>query len=175
MTSASTNRRDVKSDVRTLLSRSSGNVAVPANPFAAFRDVCYRYGIPELADDLGYRRGTLYNKADADAESHNQPTLLDVINVTRVTGDTRILESLDRLFDRAGFRLPCPGECSDEHLIELLCRVGSENGQLHDAVSKALARKRLTVADLQAVRGEAFDLIGEVVAFLTRLEGMVDD
>ncbi|WP_428570751.1 phage regulatory CII family protein [Ramlibacter sp.] len=145
------------------------------NPLHAFRDVVYAFGVQELAAELGYREGTLYNKADADAESHHQPTLRDVINVTRATGDTRILESLDRLFDRAGFDLPPQSVCSDEHLLEILCRVGSENGQLHEAVRRALGARRFTVDDLQKVRAEAFDLVSEVMAFLARLESLLDD
>jgi hypothetical protein len=121
------------------------------------------------------RCGTLYNKADADAESHNQPTLRDVIHVTRVTGDSRVLESLDRLFDRAGFDVREFRSCSDEALLELLCRVGSESGQMHECVRKALADARFTGHELTQIRGEVFDLVGELMAFLQRLEGLVDD
>lgn len=168
-------QRRTKSEPVRGTSQCLPNHAVPESPLEAFRLVCYEFGIAELAAATGYKRGTLYNKADADADSHHQPTLLDVMTVTRVSGDTRILESLDRLFDRAGFDLPPPSACSDEHLLELLCNVGTEHGQLHAALNAALKKKRFKVEDLQRIRSEAFDLVGEVMAFLARLEGLVDE
>ena len=81
------------------------NPAVPESPFEAFRRVVYTAGAESLANRLGMNRGTLYNKADADVESHHQPTMRDVIAVTRETGDMRILESLDRMFGRAGYEM----------------------------------------------------------------------
>jgi len=103
MSEASRRRAGRKSERPSPASPIHANHAVASSPFEAFRDVVYQYGVEALADELGTKRGTLYNKADADADSHHQPTLRDVINVTRVTGDARILESLDRMFDRAGF------------------------------------------------------------------------
>lgn len=91
------------------------------NPFEAFKLAVYRFGVAELAAELGYRPGTLYNKADADADSHAQPTLRDVVLVTRLTGDCSILDSLDRMFGRAAYDVT-PGQVSDEALLELLCR-----------------------------------------------------
>jgi len=181
MKRASTRAPTSKSDATRGRSPSGSKVAaaprheVALNPLEAFRDVCYAYGVSELAAALAYRKGTLYNKADADAESHHQPTLLDVVNVTRVTYDHRILESLDRMFGRAGFLLPPESLCSDEHLLDLLCKVGEESGQLHAAVRNAMADRRFTLVELQLIRGEAFDLIGQLMVFLVRLEGLVDE
>jgi hypothetical protein len=141
---------------------------VPVNPYAAFRQVVYRYGVPELADELGLPRGTLYNKADAHADSHHQPTMRDVINVTRLTGDELILESLDRLFGRIAIHLPDASVTSDEALLEILCRCGKENGDLHAAVLEVLQQKHITRDALVRVRYE-------VLGFVHRLEGLVDD
>lgn len=152
----------------------TSNPAVPESPFEAFRLVVYTAGAEHLANRLGMNRGTLYNKADADVESHHQPTLRDVIAVTRETGDMRILESLDRLFGRAGYEVT-PGPVSDAALMELLCKVGSESGAMHQALVVGLADGDFTLRDLQLVRGEAFDLISAVLNFVQRLEGLVDD
>lgn len=151
-----------------------GNGAVPVSPFEAFRLVAYTYGVERLANRLGMNRGTLYNKCDGDVESHHQPTLRDVIAVTRETGDLRILDSLNRLFDRAAYDVS-PGPASDAALLELLCKVGSDSGELHGAVARALQDGSFTAAELQGVRAEALDLVGAVLAFVQRLEGLVDD
>lgn len=150
------------------------NAAVPVSPFEAFRLLCAAYGVKDLAERLGMKPGTLWNKCDADVESHHQPTLRDVIAVTRESGDMRVLESLNRLFDRASYDVT-PGAASDSALLELLCKVGSDNGALHTAVGTALADGRFTQADLLAVRAEAFDLVSSVLSFVQRLEGLVDD
>ena len=87
-----------------------GRHEVPLSPFEAFRLVVYGQDVPTLAREMGMKPGTLWNKADADDDSHAQPTLRDVIQVTPLTADVTILESLDRMFDRAGFPLPPPDE-----------------------------------------------------------------
>lgn len=148
---------------------------VPISPFEAFKLAVYRYGVAELAAELGYRPGTLYNKADADADSHAQPTLRDVVQVTRLTGDHSILDSLDRMFDRATFDISQKAPVSDQALLELLCQVGSEQGEMFSAVHKALEDKRMSRNDVELVRLEAHELISAVLDFLHRLEGMCDE
>ena len=150
------------------------NAAVPVSPFEAFRLVCATYGVKEMAERTGMKPGTLWNKCDADVESHHQPTLRDVIAVTRESGDLRVLDSLNRLFDRASYDA-APGVASDEALLELLCTVGSDSGHLHAAVARALGDGRFTPQDLADVRTEAFDLVASVLCFVQRLEGLVDD
>lgn len=147
---------------------------VPVSPFDAFRAVATAYGVKDLAERLSMKPGTLWNKVDADVESHNQPTLRDVIAITRETQDMRILESLNRLFDRATIDLR-PGPVSDEAVLELLLRVSSEKGQMAQALRNGYADARFCRADYQAVRGEAFDLINAVLDFVQRLEGLVDE
>lgn len=147
---------------------------VPVSPFDAFRAVATAYGVKDLAEVLGMKTGTLWNKVDADVESHHQPTMRDVIAITRETQDMRILESLNRLFDRATIDLR-PGPVSDEAVLELLLRVSSEKGQMAQALRNGYADKRFCREDYQAVRGEAFDLINAVLDFVQRLEGLVDE
>lgn len=147
---------------------------VPVSPFEAFRAVVTTYGVKDLAERLGMKTGVLWNKADADVESHHQPTLRDVIAITRETQDPRILESLNRLFDRATIDLR-PGPVSDEAVLDLLLRVSSEKGQMAQALRNGYADTRFCRDDYMAVRGEAFDLINAVLDFLQRLEGLVDE
>lgn len=147
---------------------------VPVSPFDAFRAVATAYGVKDLAERLSMKPGTLWNKVDADVESHNQPTLRDVIAITRETQDMRILESLNRLFERATIDLR-PGPVSDEAVLELLLRVSSEKGQMAQALRNGYADRRFCRDDYQAVRGEAFDVINAVLDFVQRLEGLVDE
>lgn len=148
---------------------------IPECPYEAFRAVMYRSGdVPALASRMGLKPGTLYNKADADAESQAQPTLRDLIAVTRETGDTCALDSLERMFDRVAYRVAIDGPASDAALLELLCNVGSEKGQMYQALQGALEDGRFTHDEVRRIRAEAFDLIGAVLAFVQRIEGMAD-
>lgn len=176
MRQSSRRRRAGATEKAGVPSESVTNHAVAANPLRAFHDVCYAYGVPQLADKLTMTPGVLYNKADAFAnpEGYNQPSLRDVINVTRETADLRVLDSLERMFGRAAFDCKPMEVCSDEALLELLCRVGKEKGELCVAVHAALQARRFTPAHLQAIRAEAFDLVSELMAFVVRAEGMVD-
>lgn len=146
---------------------------VPVSPWAAFRLVAYTAGVKELAERLGMSPGVLYNKADADVESHAQPTLRDLIAVTRETGDMRIVQSLCRLFGLATYEL-APVPASDAALLELLAKVGSEQGAMCTALNRGLADGAFTPQDFADVRAEAFDVINAVLAFVHRLEGVVD-
>lgn len=147
---------------------------VPVSPFRALYEVVHSYGAKDLAEELGMRQGVLCNKADADVESHHQPTLRDLIAITRQTGDMRVLESLNRLFNRATIDLR-PGPVSDEAVLELLLRVSSEKGQMAQALRNGYADTHFSRDDYLAVRAEAFDLINAVLDFLQRLEGLVDE
>lgn len=149
--------------------------AVMESPQEAFRAVVYDYGVKRLAGELLMKTGTLYNKADADADSHHQPTLRDVVAVTRTTGDHRILDSLDRMFNRAAYDVTSGLEVSDEALLDLLCKVNSENGAMHRALTDGLSDGRFSRGELSAVRLEAFELVTSVLTFLHRLEGLVDE
>lgn len=147
----------------------------PANPFEAFRQLAYSFGVPELAQLMGIKPGTLYNKADADEDTHHQPTLRDVVLATRLSGDMRVLDSLDAQFGRAAFDVTPMAHVSDEALLELLTRLGSETGEFHAALHRALVDKRFSAEELCLIRAEAFDMVSALMTLVQRLEGLVDD
>lgn len=145
------------------------------NPFEAFRRLVYLHNVQQLAPQMGLKPGTLYNKADADADSHNQPTLRDVVQLTRLTADTRVLDALNEMFDRAAFDVAPHAQVSDEALLELIARMGVESGEFHAAVLEALVSHKFTRADLQSIRAEAFDLVGALMTLVQRVEGLLDE
>jgi hypothetical protein len=146
-----------------------------ANPFEAFRRLVYLHDVKRLAPQMGMKPGTLWNKADADTDSHNQPTLRDVVSLTQLTGDTRVLDALNEMFGRAAFDVSPHAQASDDALLELITRMGVESGEFHAAVLQALVAKKFTVADLQAIRAEAFDLVGALMTLVHRVEGLLDE
>jgi hypothetical protein len=147
----------------------------PASPFEAFRQLAYSFGVPELAEQMGLKPGTLYNKADADEDTHHQPSLRDVVLATRLTGDMRVLDALNESFGRACFDVTPLTHVSDEALLELLLTLGKESGEFHSVTHSALVDKNFNPASLNVIRAEAFDMVSALMTLVARLEGLLDE
>jgi len=147
----------------------------PANPFEAFRQLVYTFGVMELAPQMGLKPGTLYNKADADEDTHHQPSLRDVVLATRLTGDMRVLDSLNEHFGRACFDVTPLTHVSDEALLELLLTLGKESGEFHAVMHSALIDKNFNKQSLNVIRAEAFDMVSALMTLVSRLEGLLDE
>ena len=146
-----------------------------SNPFEAFRQLVYLAGVPELAQQMGTKPGTLYNKADADEDTHHQPTLKDVVLSTRLTGDMRVLDALNAMFGRAAYDITHFEDRSDEDLMELLTTVGVENGELHQALRAGLRNPRFGAQDFVLIESEAMDVVGAVLTLVHRVRGLIDE
>lgn len=147
---------------------------VPEDPYEAFRSVVMDADVGDVAQVLGIPRGSLLNKVGGSLSSRAQPTLRDLIVVGKYTGDYRVAESLLRSFNRASFSL-ASGSVSDLALLELLARIGSENGQMYQALLNGYADRKFCRDDFEAVRAEAFDVITAVLNFVVRAEGLIDE
>jgi len=146
-----------------------------SNPFEAFRQLVYTAGVDKLAPSMGLKPGTLYNKADADEDTHHQPTLRDVILAARVTGDMRVLDALNEHFGRAAFDVTHMDEKSDEALLELVCDYGREGGEFLQALGAALKGARFSAESFVVLRSEAMDVVSALMTIVTRAEGLVDE
>ena len=147
----------------------------PANPFEAFRQLVYTFGVVELAPQMGLKPGTLYNKADADEDTHHQPSLRDVVLATRLTGDMRVLDALNEHFGRACFDVTSLTNVSDEALLELLLTLHKESGEFHSVMRSALIDKNFNRDSLAVIRAESFDMVSALMTLVARLEGLLDE
>lgn len=143
--------------------------------FEAFRSVVFAADVQKLAPLMGLRPGTLYNKAEASEETHNQPTLRDVVLATQITGNMAVLDALDAAFGRASFDCLQYEGTSDAALLELLANLGAESGEFHQALGSGLAAKRFSPEVFRAIRGEALDMVSALMTLVHRLEDMVDE
>lgn len=147
----------------------------PANPQEAFRQLVYAFGVVDLALQMGSKPGTLYNKADADDDTHHQPTLRDVRLATRLSGDMRVIDSLNEEFGRAAFDVTPHVNLSDEALLELFLTLGKEAGEFHAVSRSALMDRNFSRESLNSIRCEAFDMVSALMTLVTRLEGLLDE
>jgi hypothetical protein len=147
----------------------------PLSPFEAFKHLVYLYGVEWLASRLGYKVGTLYNKADADADSHHQPTLRDVVLTTELTGDMAVLDSLEAMFGRVAMDVAGMADVSDDSLLELIAKHAKENGEFYGAVHAGMQAKRFTRDQYNRIRAEAFEVVSAVMTLTRRAEGLIDE
>lgn len=144
--------------------------------FEAFRELVYlKDDVPQLAAFMGLKVGTLYNKADASDETHNQPTVRDLMQVTHYRGDLRAIHALNEMFDQACFDAARYERTSDVDLLALLARLGAESGEFHQALGQGLAAQRFTAAAAAHIRGEAFDMVSALMTLVRRIEDYVDE
>lgn len=146
-----------------------------ADVFEAFRQAVMLSGnVPALAARMGLRPGTLYNKAEAGDDTHNQPTLRDVVLVTEITGDMRVVEALAATFGLATFDTAGQAQASDEELLTLLADMGRETGEFHGALAQGLRDHRFSLQAMAHIRREAMDIVAALMTVLHRLEDYVD-
>lgn len=143
--------------------------------FEAFRELVYLHGVDKLAPLMGLRPGTLYNKADASDDSHNQPNLRDVLLATQISGDMRVLDALNLTFGRAAYDVTQHEDTSDEDLLALLADLGRETGEFHGALAAGLRERRFTRQRLAVIHREGMDIVSALMVLLIRMEAYVDD
>lgn len=143
--------------------------------FQAFRELVYSQGVESLAPLMGLRPGTLYNKADAGDDSHNQPTLRDVVLATQATGDMRVLDALNETFGRAAYDCAQFENLTDQDLLELVTNLGAESGEFHRALANGLDQRKFSEDTMRQIRAEAFDMVSALMVLVKRLEGYVDE
>ncbi|MCV2349323.1 phage regulatory CII family protein [Paucibacter sp. Y2R2-4] len=154
--------------------KSAMRRSLDPNVYEAFRQLVYLDDVAELAAFMGIKTGTLYNKADAGEETHNQPTLRELVLATHYRGDLRVIEALNRMFGRASFDCAQYAGTSDEALLELLANFGKETGEFNSALLQGLAEKRFSLDAARRVRAEAFDAVSALMSLVKRIEDYVD-
>lgn len=147
----------------------------PCNPFEAFRAVVYAAGVEKLAGRMGVPAGTLYNKANLHDESHHKPTLRDVVLVSQLTHDHRVLHALAHTLGEVCFAVPDLSGVSDTALLEAVTRIGIEGGEFHAALARGLDDGQFTRREYQRLRLEALEWMGAIAEAVARVEGLVHE
>lgn len=158
-----------------MLGKHAPHRALAPDVFRAFRELVYSHGVERLAPLMGLRPGTLYNKADAGDDTHNQPTLRDVVLATQATQDMRVVDALNETFGRAAYDCAQHQATTDEALLDLLANLGAESGEFHQALAAGLKQRRFSEEAMGQIRAEAMDMVSALMVLVSRLEGYVDE
>ncbi|MGE0358637.1 MAG: phage regulatory CII family protein [Burkholderiales bacterium] len=144
---------------------------LPKDVQRAFRDTCFAFGVPELAALMAMKPGVLYNKCELE-EHHHKPTLQDLLLVQVATGDKRITHAMAQLMGGVFVDLSSLKGSSDEAILDLVSEWMKEQGELFARWQEAYGDGHISPADFKRIRKEAFDVLGAVLAFVSRVEGM---
>jgi len=144
-----------------------------SDPHEAFRAVVFDHGVEDLARRMGVPIGTLYNKANLHDDSHHKPTLRDVLLVSELSSDHRILHALAYTLGEVCFPIPDLTTVSDVALLEAVTRIGVEGGDFHACLHQGLEDGQFCRRDYQRLRLEALEWIGAIAEALARVEGLV--
>lgn len=147
---------------------------LPHNVAEAVRLMVMDYGVERLAAKTGQSAGVIYNKINTSETSHHIPTIADFMVWQQLTLDHRPLHAGAHALGEVCYAVPNLTFVSDQALLELVLRIGQEQGALCTAINDALADRRFTQAEFERVKAEAYQVIGAVAETLARIEGLVD-
>ncbi|MCW5625962.1 MAG: phage regulatory CII family protein [Burkholderiales bacterium] len=143
--------------------------------FEAFRALVHEAGVPALAARMGMPPGVLYNKANPNESTHHTPTLRDVVLVSTLTQDHRVLHALAHTLDHVAIPVPDLVHVADDALLDLVAKTHDEQGQFFALMRLALGDGAVTQGELRHLRRESMEWIAAIVELVARLEGLVGE
>lgn len=149
--------------------------AIPADVNDAVYRTVHDFGVERLAALTGTPAGTIYNKANQHDSSHHKPTLADAVIWQVLSSDFRILQAMGRALGHVCVRVPDVAQASDQALLELVAKVGAEEGAFFRAIQEGLADRRFTRGEFLRIRRDGFTAIAAIVEASARIEGLIDD
>lgn len=133
-----------------------------------------RGGAVRMAEKLGQNAGTFLNRLNPETETHHL-YLSTALQMQVVSGDHRILHAMAGTLGEVCFRIPDLSHVSDDALLELICKVGTEGGDFYRVVNESLLQKRFTHAQLAQIKQEGLEFIAAIAETMARMEGLLDE
>lgn len=133
------------------------------------------YGVERLAAKTGQSAGVIYNKINTGENAHHVPNITDLMVWQTITLDHRPLRAQAHALGEVCFPVPNLAHVPDTALLELVLKIGAEEGDLCRAINDALADRRFSRAEFERVKHEAYQVIAAVAETLARVEGLIDD
>ncbi len=130
-------------------------------------------GAVALAPRMAMSPGTLSNKANPQMPDHKLG-LVESIPLQLVTGEYAILHSYARTLGHCAWPLPPVTAQGDVELLDTYADMHVQAGAVARTVRAALADRRITAAEIAAIR-QAFDAqVRAGLAFLARFDGLAE-
>lgn len=130
-------------------------------------------GAAALAPLMGMSSGTLNNKVNPTMPDHKLG-LAESITLQVVSKEFRILHCYARTLGHCAWPLPPVSAQGDVELLDAYAEVHAKAGTVARAIRAALADRRITSAEVAAIR-EAFDAqVRAGLALLGRFDGLAE-
>lgn len=130
----------------------------------------YQGGSNALAPRMGIKSPAVLNsKVNPHTETHHL-TLAEASRLMALTGDLRILQSLNAEHGKVAINLPDIPECRDTALTDLVLNIGITGGDIQSIFKEMMADGRIT-------QGEALDMskvIHELHTVLAELDAQIN-
>lgn len=159
----------------------SNRPAVATDVQESVRRLVMAYGAEHLASETGTALGTIYNKVNPHESSHHKTTLAEAVlwSVLAQRAGTAhaadVLHAFARTLNHVAIPMPDLSAVCDAALLELITKVGVEEGEFFAAVNKALTDRKFSRRDHAAIRREAYEAMAAIAEAVSRIEGMVDE
>jgi len=127
-----------------------------------------------LAARSGMRPGTLNNKVDPNYEGSSL-FVQEAVALQLAADDFRIHIAEGILLNRASIPLLPLANVGDVELLNAYAKYHAEVGETAKALMDALEDKRITRAEFETIRREAFEDIAALLELLKRVEAVVDE
>jgi hypothetical protein len=131
-------------------------------------------GAARLAPLVAMRPGTLSNKVNPFQESHHL-TVDEAIALQHATQDYRIFYAEARALGHVTVPVGDYAATSDVELLNAYAAFHREVGETAKEIQRALADRRITTAELTAIRREMFEDWQRELELLNRLEALCED
>lgn len=147
---------------------------IPKDVQQAFHDVVFDYGVEKLAAMMNMSRGTLYNKCNCNdnENNHNKPTGAELVLVTLLTGDKRIVQAFSRTVGGVYYEFPDFSSLTTDALMVHILKIAHENGDFHRAIERATALDGISRQEYAAIEKEGHELIAAILESLVRMKEM---
>lgn len=132
-----------------------------------------RRGAAALAPRVGMNPGTLSNKVNPLQE--HELTLTESVQLQVAASDYRILHAYAAVLGHAVYELPATGDLGDIELLTRYTEYHARVGQQAAEIRRALADRRVTAAEVAAVKEAFREVIAAGLALLVRFDALVDD
>lgn len=135
----------------------------------AFYNVVRDYGVAKLAQELGMPVGTLYNKANIN--SCHRPTLAEIIAITNISDDKRIVKAFARAVGGVCYSWPDTSDLSVDALLLRIIKTQAKGADFYKAVHAALeSDNKISQKEYVAIEHYAFGWIEELLETMAFIE-----
>jgi len=131
-------------------------------------------GAVKLAIRMGQNPGTFLNRVNPEQETHKL-WLGDAMLMQVVSGDHRILHAMAAALNEVCYPIPDLTDVSDQALIELICKIGTEGGHFYQVINAGLSEAKFTRAQFAEIRKEGLEYMAAIAETMARIEGLIDE